>query len=67
MVVEHVGFHLNFGAFKQNRHSLEGFLSHSLSTRLILQDWRLLTDFRSAQPTSSDFGTTRIRRRESSD
>ena len=22
MVVEHVGFHLNFGAFKQNRHSL---------------------------------------------
>ena len=25
MVVERVGFHSNFGAFKRNKHSLEGF------------------------------------------
>ena len=33
-----VGFHSDFGTLKRSRYALEGSLSHSLSTCLILQD-----------------------------
>ena len=42
MVVDRVGFHSNFGAFKRNRHS-------KTVTRLAITN-----DFRSTQPTNPD-------------